>query len=108
MGLPDLIHGERRLLNDQVEGLAGITDDDSRAVAEVACVRIDFADWLRSLPTRVRRIAKTLATGERTDETARKFGVSAGRISQLRSELAASWRRFVGDELPKEVMAEAA
>ena len=79
-----------------------VVGDRHAGPAETARVRIDFADWLHSLPMRVRRIAKTLANGERTDETARKFGVSAGRISQLRSELAASWRRFVGDESARE------
>jgi hypothetical protein len=29
---------------------------------------------------------------------ARKFEVSEGRVSQLRRELAESWRSFVGDE----------
>ena len=85
-----------------------LVEDRHAGPAETARVRIDFADWLRSLPAKVRRIAKTLAIGERTDETARKFGVSSGRISQLRGELAASWRRFVGDEVPKEAALAAA
>jgi hypothetical protein len=37
--------------------------------------------------------------GDRTSEAARKFDVSEGRISQLRRELAESWREFVGDEV---------
>ena len=85
-----------------------IVEDRHAGPADTARVRIDFGDWLRSLPTKVRRIAKTLATGERTDETARKFGLSAGRISQLRTELAASWRNFVGDEPLKEAALTAA
>jgi hypothetical protein len=39
--------------------------------------------------------------GDRASEAARKFEVSEGRVSQLRRELAASWREFVGDEPAK-------
>jgi hypothetical protein len=85
-----------------------LVEDRHAGPANTARVRIDFSDWLRSLPAKVRRIAKTLAVGERTDATARKFGVSPGRISRLRGELAVSWRRFVGDELPKEAALAAA
>ena len=42
-------------------------------------------------------IAKLLAKGETTGAAARKFGLSAGRISQLRQELAESWVEFQGE-----------
>jgi DNA-directed RNA polymerase specialized sigma subunit len=61
-------------------------------------VRCDFSDWLKSLKRRDRRIAEVLAVGERTQNVAKRFKVSAGRVSQLRRELAESWRAFVGDE----------
>ena len=48
-----------------------------------------------------------LAKGERTSDVARKFGLSNGRISQIRLELAASWRRFVGDAEPPAAAAAA-
>ena len=41
---------------------------------------------------------KEIAIGNRTADAARKFGVCEGRVSQLRNELAESWRQFVGDE----------
>jgi len=66
--------------------------------ADLAASRIDFSDWLASLPCRHRRIAQHLSLGNRTSDAAKKLKVSAGRISQLRKELAANWRRFVGDE----------
>jgi len=75
---------------------------------DIVRTKLDFAAWLRSLPTRLRRIAKTLANGERTRDVARKFGLSQGRISQIRSELLASWRRFVGDADPPQVATSAA
>jgi hypothetical protein len=66
--------------------------------ADIARTRIDFSDWLGSLKRRDRRVAAFLASGETTEAAAKKFKVSDGRISQLRKELAASWRQFVGDE----------
>jgi len=40
----------------------------------------------------------SMAVGNRTFEVAKQFGVTDCRISQLRRELAASWKKFVGDE----------
>jgi hypothetical protein len=69
---------------------------------DIVRTKLDFAAWLRSLPIKLRRIAKTLASGQRTGDVARKFGLSDGRISQIRSELLASWRCFVGEAEPPE------
>ena len=65
---------------------------------DIVRMKLDFAAWLRSLPTKLRRIAKMLAAGETTTVAAEKFGLSLGRISQVRAELRTSWRRFIGDE----------
>ncbi len=65
--------------------------------ADIAAARIDIAAWLKSLPRRTRRIAATLATGEPTGKTAKRFKVSAGRISQMRRELQRSWEEFSGE-----------
>jgi hypothetical protein len=74
---------------------------DRRATpAELAASRLDFAAWWRRLPRRQRRIAAALAAGATTSETARAFRLTAGRISQLRRELEASWQKFHGDSLP--------
>jgi hypothetical protein len=58
-----------------------LVEDRHAGPAETAACRIDFADWLRSLPRRSRRIAKTLATGETTGRVARRFRLSTDRIS---------------------------
>ena len=52
---------------------------------------------LASLCRRDRRIAESLAIGNRTSDVAQRFDVSAGRVSQLRRELSESWKTFVGD-----------
>jgi len=75
-----------------------LVEDKTAGPAEIARTRIDFSDWLAPLKRRDRRIAESLAAGNRTADVARKFKISAGRISQLRRELAESWRKFVGDE----------
>ena len=74
-----------------------LVEDRNAGPAEVATTKIDFTAWLKSLPSRVRRIAKVLATGENTSIVAQKFGLSAGRISQMRKELAQAWKKFQGD-----------
>lgn len=74
-----------------------IVEDRRSTPAEIAAARLDIAAWLASLSPRLCAIATTLAIGESTSEVARKFRVSAGRISQLRRELEKSWRRFQGE-----------
>jgi hypothetical protein len=39
-------------------------------------------------------VLDALAVGGRTGEVARRFGLSQGRVSQLRRVFATSWRRF--------------
>ncbi len=72
--------------------------EDKRATpAEIAACRIDFSDWLRLLTRRYRKIALTLAAGETTQATAKKFGLCSARISQIRQLLKESWERFQGE-----------
>jgi hypothetical protein len=75
-----------------------VVEDRHATPADVACTRIDFSDWLGTLSRRYRKIAESLAVGERTTAVARKFRLSAGRISQMRQEYYESWRRFRGEE----------
>jgi len=76
-----------------------VLEDRHAGPAEVACVRLDFAAWLKLLSRRYRRIAKVLAIGETTNAAARRFHVSAGRVSQIRKELKKVWDRFQGEGL---------
>jgi hypothetical protein len=64
--------------------------------AEQAIFNLDFASWLRTLSRRLRRIVGMLAAGWRTGEVARRFRLSAGRISHFRRILEESWLRFQG------------
>jgi len=67
------------------------------SVADQVAIKLDFAAWLRSLCRRMRSITNDLAMGYSTSEVARKHHLSAGRISQLRRDLKASWHQFQGE-----------
>jgi hypothetical protein len=86
-------HGDRE--ESQWEEI--VVEDHRAGPAEIAACRIDFASWLRLLPVRLRKVALTLARGESTSEAAKKFGVTAARISQLRLWLKQSWEQFQGE-----------
>jgi hypothetical protein len=53
---------------------------------------------MQLLPHRLRKIATFLANGETTTAAAKRFGVSLGRISQIRKELFLAWHSFQGEE----------
>lgn len=76
-----------------------IVEDRRASPAEVAASRIDIEDWLDNLPLLKRGVAETLGTGVTTKETASRFSVTPGRISQLRKELAESWDSFQAQAL---------
>lgn len=71
-----------------------LVEDRRTTPADLAASRIDLVEWFARLPHPKRRIAKTLARGESTQETARRFQVTPGRVSQLRRELELDWREF--------------
>jgi DNA-directed RNA polymerase specialized sigma24 family protein len=74
-----------------------VVEDHRAGPAEIAACRIDFANWLRLLPRHRRKIALKLATGESTSETAKRFGISSSRVSQLRLWLKENWSQFQGE-----------
>jgi hypothetical protein len=61
---------------------------------EQAAFRIDFAAWRRTRTERDRRLMADLMLGERTSHVSRKYGVTAGRVSQLRRDFHDDWLRF--------------
>jgi hypothetical protein len=76
-----------------------LVEDRKAGPAETAAARIDAASWFNSLDRQKRRIAKVLSRGELTSVVARMFGLSPGRVSQLRSELKRSWDQFQGEAM---------
>lgn len=71
-----------------------LAQDHRSTVLDLVAIRMDFTAWLATLCQRSRRVAAELGQGASTSEVARNHGVTAGRISQLRRELADSWKRF--------------
>lgn len=71
-----------------------LVEDKTCTPADLAASRIDYPAFLETLSRRDRRIAETLATGETTSRVAKRFGISPGRVSQLRQELKVAWERF--------------
>ena len=74
-----------------------LVEDRRAGPAETAAARLDLTAWLRTLTKRNRRIARSLALGETTNAVAQQFGLSAGRVSQLRVWLSEHWARFQCD-----------
>ncbi len=76
-----------------------VVENSRASPAELAGLRIDFAEWLQRLDQFRRRVALRLVAGDTTKEAARYFQISAGRISQLRQELRQNWNAFHGEEV---------
>ena len=87
------VGGQRR--QDALEEL--LHDNGQTPVPEQVCFRLDFPAWRRTHARRIRRLMDGMMLGENTGELARKFGLSPGRISQLRRDLHNDWRRFCGE-----------
>jgi hypothetical protein len=68
--------------------------DKRAAVADQVAAKMDVGAWFATLAKRMKEIAKDLAFGCSTTEVAEKYGVSAGRISQIRRVLEKSWAAF--------------
>jgi DNA-directed RNA polymerase specialized sigma24 family protein len=74
-----------------------LVDNRRSSVPAQVAFRLDFPCWLDRLPLRNRLAAERLLMGFTTGEVAQELQVSAGRISQLRRELADSWYTFVAN-----------
>ena len=59
--------------------------------------RLDFPAWLRTRTQRDRRIINDMMTGQRTLDLSKKYGISPGRVSQVRREFHDDWQRFCGE-----------
>ena len=74
-----------------------LVENSRTPVPDQAAFRIDSPTWLSTLSARDRRIVDDLAAGERTGDVARKYGVSAGRVSQMRGQFKEAWEAFGED-----------
>jgi len=77
-----------------------LIEDKRASVPDQVAAKMDVGAWFATLSRRMKQIARDLAYGFSTSEVARKHGVSAGRISQLRRTLEASWAAFQQEAVP--------
>jgi hypothetical protein len=81
--------------------LEALHDNTTTPPPEQAAFRIDFPAWVRTHTRRRRQIIRDLMMGERTGAISHKFGLSPGRISQMRRELMKDWERYTAVPEPK-------
>jgi len=74
--------------------------DKRASVADQVAAKMDVGAWFATLTQGMKQIAKDLAFGFSTSEVARKYGLTAGRISQLRRSLEESWMAFQQEPAP--------
>jgi hypothetical protein len=69
--------------------------DNTRTPPDEQCAfRIDFPAWRATHAERDRRVLDDLMLGERTLDVAGKYGLSPGRVSQLRRQFHDDWEFF--------------
>jgi len=66
---------------------------------EQAAFRTDYPAWRRTRTERDRRLIDDLVGGARTLDVAKKYGLSPGRVSQLRRDFMEDWTRFCGETI---------
>jgi hypothetical protein len=74
-----------------------LMENTDTPVPEQVSFRVDFPQWRRARCHRDRAMIDRMMLGERTLDLSKKFGVSPGRVSQLRREFHDDWQRFRGD-----------
>jgi hypothetical protein len=74
--------------------------DKRASVPDQVAAKLDVRAWFGTLTKHMKSIAKDLAIGCSTSEVAKKYGVTAGRISQLRRTLEESWTAFQQETVP--------
>lgn len=89
--LPDHSTLETNPLNEALQ------DNRRSPVPDQVAFRLDFPRWLRSYSPRDRHIILAMTMNERTSELAVRFGLTPGRISQLRRSYHGDWERFTAD-----------
>jgi hypothetical protein len=84
------VHGQK----DQDAFEDRLHDNTVTPVPDQAAFRIDWRTWMKTRTERDRRIIEDLMAGHRTLDVSRKYGMSPGRVSQLRGEFHDDWERF--------------
>lgn len=71
-----------------------LQDNTQTPVPEQVAFRQDFPAWRLTRSERDRRLVDDLMVGERTQDVAARYGLTQGRVSQLRRDFLKDWRWF--------------
>ena len=84
---------------DAEENLAldALRDNHTTPPPDQAHFRLEFPRWVATYSPRDRSLLLELMRGERTLDVATKFGLTPGRVSQMRREFCSDWARFCGE-----------
>ena len=74
-----------------------LIDNTRSPVPDQVQFRLDFPSWLRTRTQRDRSLIGDMMAGQRTLDMSRRYGISPGRISQLRRDFYEDWQRFCGE-----------
>ena len=76
-------------------------EDRTAGIPDLAVFRIDFATWFQTFSRRDRSLITALIAGEEPSTVADRFGISRGRVSQLRRRYEREWMDFQGEVAEK-------
>jgi hypothetical protein len=77
-----------------------LSDNTQTPVPDQASFRLAYPQFVRSLSRRDRRMASFLSLGNSATQTARKFELTLGRVSQLRQQWCRDWRALHDEDMP--------
>jgi DNA-directed RNA polymerase specialized sigma24 family protein len=75
-------------------------DNTATPVPDQVSFRMDFPAWLATRSVRDRELIGELIAGEQAKDAARRFGISAARVTQLRRDYLEDWRSFCDEPVP--------
>jgi hypothetical protein len=87
--------GGQRQLDEYEERLQ---DNTITPPPDQAAFRIDWPRFLGTLTHRDRQLARFLSLGHRPSQAAKRFGLTPGRVTQLRQQWSREWRSFGGED----------
>ena len=94
----------------QSEGLARTMSDfissGMEDPSETALRRIDWESFLSTLASREKQVLSCIADGWRCMDIAKHIGVTAGRVTQMKREIATRIKEFMGANILNEISSE--
>lgn len=87
------VDGQRKL--DEFE--EWLQDNTQTPIPDQVHFRVDWPQFFCTLTCRDRAVARFLSKGHSGKQAAEKFGLSPGRVTQLRQQWCREWKAFLGE-----------